>query len=95
MVARRMRKILTEMHIRLINVGSGVGVMGILADGVTNGDEEVIGIVPIFFDQLEINPHDQIELIVIDNMHNRKQCADITADGIMNLPREFGHSTKF
>ena len=77
MAARCMGKILTETHIRLINGGSSVGVIRILADEVTNGDEEVIGIVPQFFDQLEINHHDQIELIIIDNMHNRKQWTDI------------------
>ena len=45
---RRMGKIHTETHIRLINGGGSVGVRGILADKVTNGDEEVIGIVPKF-----------------------------------------------
>lgn len=58
---------------RLIYGGSAVGLMGVLADAVLSGGGEVIGVEPDFFvrDALQ---HDGItELIVTENMQERKR----------------------
>ena len=88
--ARRMGEILAEEHIRLIYGGGSVGVMGMLADAVSNGGGEVIGIIPKFLDQLEVSCRDCTELIVTDSMHSRKQRMAEMADGFVILPGGLG-----
>ncbi len=88
--ARRMGEILAEERIRLIYGGGSVGVMGMLADAVSNGGGEVIGIIPKFLDQLEVGRRDCTELIVTDSMHSRKQRMAEMADGFVILPGGLG-----
>ena len=88
--ARRMGEILAEERIRLIYGGGSVGVMGMLADAVSNGGGEVIGIIPEFLDQLEVGRRDCTELIVTDSMHSRKQRMAELADGFVILPGGLG-----
>jgi len=85
-----MGEILAEEHIRLIYGGGSVGVMGMLADAVSNGGGEVIGIIPKFLDQLEVSRRDCTELIVTDSMHSRKQRMAEMADGFVILPGGLG-----
>jgi uncharacterized protein (TIGR00730 family) len=64
--------------------------MGMLADAVSNGGGEVIGIIPKFLDQLEVSRRDCTELIVTDSMHSRKQRMAEMADGFVILPGGLG-----
>jgi uncharacterized protein (TIGR00730 family) len=88
--ARRMGEILAEERIRLIYGGGSVGVMGMLADAVSNDGGEVIGIIPKFLDELEVGRRDCTELIVTDSMHSRKQRMAELADGFVILPGGLG-----
>ena len=88
--ASRLGGILADAGIRLIYGGGSAGVMGMLADAVTEGGGEVIGVIPTFLDELEIGRRNCTELIVTDSMHGRKQRMAELSDGFVILPGGLG-----
>ncbi len=88
--ARRFGGILVDAGIRLIYGGGRVGVMGMLADAVSAGGGEVIGVIPSFLEELEVGCRNCTELIVTDSMHSRKQRMAEMSDGFVILPGGLG-----
>ncbi|MFY7861293.1 MAG: TIGR00730 family Rossman fold protein [Chitinophagales bacterium] len=81
---------IAENNMRLIYGGAKIGVMGAVASGVLEKGGEVIGIIPEFLCSSEI-AHDQLaELIVVENMHQRKSLMHEMSDGFIALPGGFG-----
>ena len=74
----------------MIYGGGNVAVMEILADAVSAADGEVIGVIPKFLDELEIERRNYTELIVTDSMHSRKQRMAELSDGFVILPGGLG-----
>jgi len=88
--ARTLGSELASVGIRLIYGGGQIGLMGLIADAVLAGGGAVTGIIPKFLDQLEIGHTGCTELIVTENMHDRKLKMASIADAFVILPGGFG-----
>jgi len=88
--ARFLGSELASAGIRLIYGGGQVGLMGLIADAALAAGGAVTGIIPKFLDQLEIGHTGCTELIVTDNMHDRKLKMASLADAFVILPGGFG-----
>ena len=84
-----------DHDIRLIYGGGSVGVMGIIADEVLKRDGLVTGVIPQFLLDLEVGHKEVTELIVTENMHQRKKKMADLADGFVILPGGFGTLEEF
>lgn len=84
-----------DQDIRLIYGGGSVGVMGIIADEVLTRKGLVTGVIPQFLLDLEVGHMRVTELIVTENMHERKQKMADLADGFIILPGGFGTLEEF
>ena len=87
--ARILGETLAENRIGLVYGGGSVGLMGEIADAVLKHGGEVIGIIPEF---LENREHANVrgDLIVVRNMHERKQRMFEEADAFVALPGGVG-----
>ncbi len=88
--AVRFGSIMADSGIRLVFGGGRVGLMGLIADSVLAGGGEVVGIIPRFLDQVEIGHNEVTELIVTENMHDRKAKMAQLSDGFVILPGGLG-----
>lgn len=88
-------QVFADQEIRLIYGGGSVGVMGIIADEVLKRDGLVTGVIPQFLLDLEVGHKNVTELIVTENMHERKQKMADLADGFIILPGGFGTLEEF
>lgn len=70
--------------------GGACGMMGALADGVTQAGGNVIGVLPRFLFDRE-PPHPKVpDMRVVDSMHDRKAVMYDLSDAFMVLPGGFG-----
>ncbi len=81
---------LAKSGIRLIYGGARIGVMGTLAQNALDNAGEVIGVIPEFLMRKEVFHSGLSELIVTDNMHERKLKMHELSDGIITLPGGYG-----
>ena len=88
--ARTLGSALASAGIRLVYGGGQVGLMGLIADAALAAGGTVTGIIPKFLDQLEIGHAGCTELIVTENMHDRKLKMASMADAFVILPGGFG-----
>ena len=84
-----------DQQIRLVYGGGSVGVMGIIADEVLKRNGLVTGVIPQFLFDLEVGHLEVTELIITENMHERKQKMADLADGFIILPGGFGTLEEF
>jgi len=86
---------LTEQNITMVYGGGSVGVMGLIADDVLKRKGSVTGVIPQFLMDKEVGHKGLTQLIVTENMHERKkQMADLS-DGFIILPGGFGTLEEF
>lgn len=83
-------KTMATQNITLIFGGGSVGVMGVLANEILKGGGKAIGIIPQFLMDKEVGHTGLTELIITENMHQRKQKMIDLADGFVILPGGFG-----
>jgi len=88
-------QVFADQEIRLIYGGGSVGVMGLIADDVLERKGLVTGVIPQFLLDLEVGHKEVTELIVTENMHQRKQKMADLADGFIILPGGFGTLEEF
>lgn len=88
-------EIFAGQQIRLIYGGGSVGLMGIIADEVLRRGGLVTGVIPQFLLDLEVGHMEVTELIVTQNMHERKKKMADLADGFIILPGGFGTLEEF
>jgi len=69
--------------------------MGILADAVLAGGGEVMGVIPKGLDEREVAHTGLTQLVVVDNMHDRKQRMADEADAFLVLPGSIGTMDEF
>jgi uncharacterized protein (TIGR00730 family) len=79
----------------LVYGGGRVGVMGLLADEVLKNGGKVIGVIPEFLMNKEVGHVGLTELIVTENMHERKQMMADLSDGVITLPGGYGTMEEF
>jgi uncharacterized protein (TIGR00730 family) len=88
--ARKLGKALADNGVRLIYGGGSLGLMGEVARSTLGGGGKVTGIIPEFLGAREHMLKDVDELIVVENMHVRKQLMFDRADAFVALPGGIG-----
>ncbi len=86
---------LASQNITLVFGGGSVGVMGLIADETLKRKGKVIGVIPQFLMDKEVGHSGLTEMIVTENMHQRKQKMADLADGFVILPGGFGTMEEF
>ena len=81
--------------ITLVYGAAKIGIMGQVAKGVMDHDGNAIGVIPEFLKMKEVYHPDLSELIITDNMHDRKVIMYEKSDGFMILPGGFGTMDEF
>lgn len=81
---------LAKENIELVYGGANVGLMGAVADGVLSEGGKAIGVLPNFLRSKEIAHLGLTELILVENMHERKTKMNDLCDGVIALPGGFG-----
>ncbi|TCD26929.1 TIGR00730 family Rossman fold protein [Pedobacter psychrodurus] len=92
---RQLAETLVKQHIRLVYGGGSVGVMGVLANDVLELGGLVTGVIPQFLMDKEVGHQGLTEMVVTENMHQRKQKMADLSDGFVILPGGFGTLEEF
>ncbi len=74
----------------LVYGGGNVGLMGFLADAALESGARVVGVIPQALEDKELGHRELQELVVVDNMHDRKATMAQRADAFVALPGGFG-----
>jgi uncharacterized protein (TIGR00730 family) len=88
--ARALGKSLAEAGIGLVYGGGGLGLMGETARATLAHGGRVTGIIPSFLSEKEKMLKDVDELIVVDDMHERKMLMFRRSDAFVALPGGIG-----
>lgn len=88
--ARQLGKLLSENNIKLIYGGGSAGIMGIIADSVMEQGGNVTGIIPKILLEWEVQHRSISELIISNDMHERKRTIYSMCDAALILPGGFG-----
>ncbi len=88
--ANLLGRTLAERTIKLVYGGAKIGVMGELAQGALTSGGTVIGVIPDFLRRKEVVHQGLTELIVTQNMQQRKLRMHELSDGIIALPGGYG-----
>ncbi len=83
-------KKLVDRNIELVYGGAKVGLMGILAQSVLEQGGKAIGVIPHLLKNKELVLEQLTEIIVVENMHQRKAKMNDLCDGVIALPGGFG-----
>ncbi|MXV50240.1 TIGR00730 family Rossman fold protein [Pedobacter sp. HMF7647] len=86
---------LADNQITLIYGGGNVGVMGLLADAVLKRNGKVVGVIPQFLVDKEVAHTGLSQLVITQNMHERKKTMADLSDGFIMLPGGFGTLEEF
>ncbi len=88
--AERVGRAIVERGYGVVYGGGHVGLMGIVADAAMKAGGEVIGVIPRFMEKAEEAHRGVTELILVDNMHERKLRMHQLSDAVIALPGGFG-----
>jgi uncharacterized protein (TIGR00730 family) len=88
--AQQLGKTLANRNIELIYGAGNVGLMGEVADAALAAEGKVCGVIPQFLKNWEVCHEGLTELIVTENMHQRKQIMVDKSEGFIALPGGFG-----
>ena len=83
-------KTLAQKNITLVYGGAKIGIMGKVAQGALEENGTVIGVIPKFLMKKEVFHETLSELIITENMHERKLKMHELSEGILMLPGGFG-----
>jgi uncharacterized protein (TIGR00730 family) len=93
--ARSFGRILAASEIGLVYGGGSLGLMGEIARSVLKHGGHVTGIIPGFLSEREHMLIEAQELIVVDDMHQRKQLMFTKSDAFVALPGGLGTLEEF
>lgn len=82
--------LLAKQQVQLIYGGGSAGLMGLIADEVMKGGGKVTGIIPKLLVEWEVEHRGITELIICDDMHERKRKIYSKSDAAIILPGGFG-----
>ncbi len=88
--AMQLGELLAREGIRLVYGGGSIGLMGAVAKTVLENGGKVTGIIPKFLMEREVMLEDAHELIVTQDMHERKRTMFEKADAFIALPGGIG-----
>ncbi|MDE1916342.1 MAG: TIGR00730 family Rossman fold protein [Sphingomonadales bacterium] len=83
-------KTLAERGIGVVYGGGRLGLMGAVASGALDNGGSVIGVIPTALEKTEVANRDCTQLIVVDDMHQRKAAFTRLSDGFITLPGGVG-----
>jgi uncharacterized protein (TIGR00730 family) len=89
-VAERFGVLLAEAGVRLVYGGGTIGLMGVLARSVLAHGGAVTGIIPQFLADREGMMQDVSDLVITNDMHQRKRAMYEAADAFVALPGGIG-----
>ena len=89
-LARRLGTLLARRGITLVYGAGNIGLMGIAADAAMAAGGKVVGVIPRALMEKEVAHHGLSELIVVNDMHERKLTMATRADGFIALPGGIG-----
>ena len=84
--ADRLGRILAKNGITIVYGGGSVGSMGKVADAALSDGGKVIGIIPRFMQELEWDHKGLSELIIVNDLHERKSQMIAGVDAVIALP---------
>jgi uncharacterized protein (TIGR00730 family) len=93
--ARAFGKILAAADIGLVYGGGSLGLMGEVARSVIQNGGRVTGIIPAFLSVREHMLLEAHELVVVDNMHQRKHLMFLKSDAFVAMPGGLGTLEEF
>jgi len=93
--ARAFGRILAQSRIGLVYGGGSLGLMGEIARSVLHHGGHVTGIIPGFLSEREHMLLEAQELVVVDDMHQRKQLMFAKSDAFVALPGGLGTLEEF
>jgi uncharacterized protein (TIGR00730 family) len=93
--ARDLGRILAAENIGLVYGGGGLGLMGETARSVIRHGGRVTGIIPAFLSEREHMLLEAQELVVVENMHQRKHLMFLKSDAFVALPGGLGTLEEF
>lgn len=82
-------RLMAQANVRMVYGGGGVGLMGACAKAAHEAGGRVLGVMPNFLRAKEIL-YDDVETIVVPNMHERKRIMFEEADAFVVLPGGIG-----
>jgi uncharacterized protein (TIGR00730 family) len=88
--AARLGAVLARNHVTIVYGGGKSGSMGALADGALAEGGRVIGVLPRFMDDVEWGHKRLSELILVNDMHERKRLMIQEVDAVIALPGACG-----
>jgi uncharacterized protein (TIGR00730 family) len=88
--AAALGKLMAEKNIRLVYGGGSAGIMGVIADSVMKNRGSVTGFIPKLLLEWEVQHRGITELIICDDMHERKKKIYSISDAAIILPGGFG-----
>ena len=86
----RIGELLVKNNVGLVYGGASIGLMGAIADSVMKNGGTVIGVIPKSLVDYEVAHSGLSQLVVVDNMHQRKQLMYDHADAFLSLPGGMG-----
>ncbi|MEM6382526.1 MAG: TIGR00730 family Rossman fold protein [Pseudomonadota bacterium] len=88
--ARQLGLHLASEGLRLIYGGGSVGLMGTVARAAIEAEGKVTGVIPRFLQEREVMLRDVEDLVITDDMHQRKRRMFDEADAFVALPGGIG-----
>jgi hypothetical protein len=83
-------ELLAKHNIGLVYGGASIGLMGAIADSVLKNGGQVIGVIPKALVDYEVAHKNLSELIITEDMHQRKQKMYDLSDAFLSLPGGMG-----
>ncbi len=87
--------LMVNKNIALVYGGGRVGVMGLIANQIMQKGGKAIGVIPEFLMNKEVGHEGLSELIITENMHQRKQKMADLSDAVITLPGGYGTMEEF
>ena len=81
---------IAERGLGLVYGGGNVGLMGHIAEAVMAAGGEVVGVIPRHLEQLELAHREITELVVVEDMHERKAMMAQRSAAFVALPGGYG-----
>ena len=93
--AEELAKFLCDKGIQLVFGGGKIGVMGALAKAALESNGKIVGVIPKFLTHKEVVHTGLTELILTENMHERKAKITELSDAYIILPGGYGTLEEF
>lgn len=93
--AYKLGELFAKKEITLVYGAAKIGIMGQVAKGAIDHHGKTIGVIPEFLKLKEVYHTNLTELVVTQNMHDRKVVMYEKSDGFIILPGGFGTMDEF